>query len=510
MTRQHLPKIWVKTLWFLLLTHTPVAAGLGWPGGKTGKAKEDSSNMQIIHRTGHLSETRSRAPDPYDVALQELQQLESEPLCHRIAARLLVSNCQLLEGKDEATVLTDSGRKTRDFVDSYAASLAICDLERGNFVIPRECQMFREPTLTQLPVQKTAVLHVTSGQIDQCLSSLGTSDSAWNTWISYRHKALRFCEAARADNERAQNVLLFQRVTKIMSKLADDVDARFDERMQDLDLRADATGERIDRLSPQLDALQNGMANMEGFLTGRLSHAMKTSASSVDDSIKSAANLQKMLEIMLKGAVDSHAEAAAVHEQSLQVMNHQAESEIGSMMAVVAAAMTSTTSLLNQLELSRQHTTELEYRQEKIEKGMEDLLDITETLSTKYKDHANLLQEAQNMTNDILYILEDTASSAATVGDSFARQSAATFWWPYIWCPAASLVMGSYGLPPSALRNIGLVALGEVAGFAISSLHSLSVNFRFPSNPITFFPTKLPPASNTSSPINSTVHLGLP
>ncbi|KAG7152434.1 hypothetical protein HYQ46_011722 [Verticillium longisporum] len=31
--------------------------------------------------------------------------------------------------------------------------------------------------------------------------------------------------------------------------------------------------------------------------------------------------------------------------------------------------------------------------------------------------------------------------------------------------------MGSYGLPPSALRNLGLVALGELTGFAISLAH---------------------------------------
>jgi hypothetical protein len=115
-----------------------------------------------------------------------------------------VNNCQLLEGKDEATVLTDSGRKIRDFVDSYAASLAICDLERGRFAIPPECTKFQEATLSELPIQSTAHLHVTSTEIDGCLSGLGASDSAWNTWVSYRHKALRFCEAARTDNDKGK------------------------------------------------------------------------------------------------------------------------------------------------------------------------------------------------------------------------------------------------------------------------------------------------------------------
>lgn len=199
-----------------------------------------------------LLQTGSRLSNTYELALLELQQLESEPLCHRIAARLLVNNCQLLDGKDDATMLTDSGRQVRDFVDAYAASLAICDLERGRFAIPEACTKFREPALSQLHFHDAANLHVTSKEIDGCLSGLGASDSAWNTWVSYRHKALRFCEAARADNDRcvfpnrrrrllltpgftAQSIRTFQRLVKIMGKLADGAEERLDRLKQGLD-----------------------------------------------------------------------------------------------------------------------------------------------------------------------------------------------------------------------------------------------------------------------------------
>lgn len=149
-----------------------------------------------------MLQSGSRPSNVYTVALHELQDLESEPLCHRIAARLLIGNCQLLDGKDEATILIDSGRQIRDFIDSYAASMAICDLERGRFDIPRTCDKFREPALVKLPLTDAAQLHVTSREIDLCLSGLAGENSAWSTWVSYRHKALRFCEAARVDQER--------------------------------------------------------------------------------------------------------------------------------------------------------------------------------------------------------------------------------------------------------------------------------------------------------------------
>jgi len=140
----------------------------------------------------------------FAVALDELQGLESEPFCHRVAARLLVNNCQLIDGKDEATILTDSGRQVRDFVDSYAASLAICDLERGSFVIPRECAKFRENSLSQIAIRSHPQLHVSEKEISFCLAALAASDAAWSTWVSYRHKALRFCEAARGDNQKGK------------------------------------------------------------------------------------------------------------------------------------------------------------------------------------------------------------------------------------------------------------------------------------------------------------------
>lgn len=159
-----------------------------------------------------MLQSGSRLSETYSIALSELQDLESEPLCHRVAARLLVVNCQLLDGKDEATILTDSGRQVRDFVDAYAASMAICDLERGRFKIPKACDKFREPTLAQLPLGEQAKLHVTSREIDLCLSGLGEESSAWSTWISYRHKTLRFCEAARADQDKGKGQVIATRL----------------------------------------------------------------------------------------------------------------------------------------------------------------------------------------------------------------------------------------------------------------------------------------------------------
>ncbi|ORY61385.1 uncharacterized protein BCR38DRAFT_525794 [Pseudomassariella vexata] len=439
--------IWIRLVALFVLAHSEVVCGFSWrrDSGLRAAGKGDRTGLDPSLSASHLLQTVTRLPSTYEIALNELQELESEPLCHRTAATLLVNNCQLLEGKDEATILTDSGRQIRDFVDAYAASLAICDLERGSFVIPRECGKFQESIITHLALQNTAQLHVTSKEIDGCLSGL------------------------------AQNILLFQRLTKIMSNLADGMDERVERRMTDLDKRAQMMSDRLDRLSPQLDGLKTGITTAEDLISGSLAQALRRSTDTVNSGIVNAASLQRMLEVMMSSILATNAEAAEFHEQSLEMVSRKAESEMSSVMTAMAAAVTSASILQNQIDLFRLQAAELEYRQGNLEQGMQRLVHISENLSDKYDDHTNFLQQAQNMTEKILYSLGETVTSAATMGDAFSRQSSAKSWWPYIWCPAASLVMGSYGLPPSAVRNLALVALGEAAGFVVSFVPSISL-----------------------------------
>jgi len=186
----------------------------------------------------------------YAVALLELQDLESKPVCHRTAAKLLVSDCQLLNGKSEATV-HDSGRKARDFVDFYAAAMAICDLERGDFDIPRICDKFREGSLAEMATPERPTLHVSTKEIDGCLRGLARDTAAWSTWVSYRHKALAFCEAARTDYEKTEKIHLYQRLAEVLHGLTNEADASmraFGVQIQEVEQRLSGLALAVDRL----------------------------------------------------------------------------------------------------------------------------------------------------------------------------------------------------------------------------------------------------------------------
>ncbi|KAK4147430.1 nuclear fusion protein KAR5 [Dichotomopilus funicola] len=452
----------------LLALWAPVITGLSWRNDKRpGLVKADSGKSSEIVQN-------SRLPDIYAVALSELQELESEPLCHRVAARLLVNNCQLVDGKDEATILTDSGRKVRDFVDSYAASLAICDLERGGFTIPKECAKLREPSLAQIAMRDDPQLHVSPAEIGLCLSALAASDAAWSTWVSYRHKALRFCEAARVDNEKAQNILLYQRLTKVIAKLTDGVEADLEKRMQDLDDRARQSVQQLEQLTPRIEQLNAGLARVHNYLSEDLELALKKTAEFSHGGLEHAENLQQLLAALISNVHDSNTQLASAHQRSVRQASQRMDNEMGALMAVVSSAIVSSTSLQQQIQLSDMQATTFAQRQDMLEEGMDRLVTATEKLSTKFDEHSTLLKQASNITNDILDTLEETAATASSLSESFFSRVTTHSWWPFVVFPTASLVMGSYGLPPSMLRNIGLLAFGEAVGFTVSWYEHIS------------------------------------
>ncbi|KAK1989091.1 nuclear membrane fusion protein Kar5 [Colletotrichum cereale] len=445
-------------------------------GGNEGRSSLLRSLEEHTVDPSITVQDRSRLPNIYAVAMQELQELESEPLCHRIAARLLVNNCQLLDGKDDATVLTDSGRQVRDFVDSYAASLAICDLERGSFVIPSSCAPFRERSLVNIPDSSIPRLHASPQQIDSCLSGLAKSDSAWNTWVSYRHKALRFCEAARADNEKAQSIRLHQRLTEVLSKLSEGVEQELEAHLRAINIRATETTDQLRRMIPDIEHLRDKLQDLDRTISQDMMQISQASNSVMRDGLEDAQSLHQLLGILLKTVMSNNAEVATSQEMALATIRERTDSEVAVVMSAIATAAASSASLQSLMELSHLRAVELAGRQEHLEKGLVRLLDITEDLSSKYESHTEKLDLAQQISGDLLETLDNMVISTSEVRNSLGYRASWTSWLPYVICPAASLLMGSYGLPPSAVRNIGLIVLGEIAGFVISYAQNLPLN----------------------------------
>ncbi|KAL7782475.1 hypothetical protein V8C43DRAFT_197785 [Trichoderma afarasin] len=443
--------------------------GFSWGGRRGGRLNYSADLPSSGSRsTGTSRFDSSQLPAMYATALSELQELESEPLCHRTAARLLINNCQLLDGRNDATMLTDSGRAARDFVDSYAASLAICDLERGSFIIPSSCSKFQESILARMSPPTKPQLHVTTSEIDGCLEGLAQSDSAWNTWVSYRHKTLRFCEAARADNEKDQNIRLHQRLTGILAKLTTQLEEEMEARFRSMNKMFEEAGATVENLKPRVNHLKNSITEVDALFRDHIVQNVQQSAEFVTHGLGEARQLQTLLSILVDVTQNQSHDLTTSHESALQEATLRITNEVDIILGALGAAIASSTSLHREIEISQSAAAAVALRQESIETSMKKLEGLADSLLAQHKGHQEQLVSAQQTASDLIDILDSASSSAVTLRGSIYSGFGWGSWWPHVFCPLMSLVVGSYGLPPSATRNIMLISLGEMVGFGIS------------------------------------------
>jgi hypothetical protein len=179
---------------------------------------------------------------------------------------------------------------------------------------------------------------VSEAEIGLCLSAMATSDAAWSTWISYRHKALRFCEAARGENERDQSILLYQRLTKVIESLTNGVEAELKKRMDELDNRARQTFDNLGQLSTRVDQLGDGLSKIGQYLSDDLEKAMKKSAHLMNGGLQNAESLEKLLGALLKNIADRNAQMASAHELAVRQTSSQVSNEVEALAQIVAAA----------------------------------------------------------------------------------------------------------------------------------------------------------------------------
>ncbi|KAJ6787373.1 hypothetical protein PWT90_06301 [Aphanocladium album] len=360
-------------------------------------AETQSSHLAAHHATydGNVDEVdaiplpnyRMNSDSIYASALQELESLESQPLCHRIAARLLVNNCHLLHGQDETVELADSGRLTRDFIDSYAAGLAICDLERGSFVIPRDCANFREPALAKIQIANSPYLHVSTVEIDNCLEGLAQSDSSWNTWISYRHKAVRFCELAKIENEKDSTIHLYKKVTRIMERFSEQIELHVEEQMRRVDHAIETTIRVADSLLPRAESLRSQLHGLDRLLTEKLMDVSRKSVLEVQSGLEHATELRDVVKLLVETIRKNQQQFVMEHSRALQTVTRDAFDGVEAMMATIVTAASSS----EETELRTERVLE---KQNKLEENLDRMQQFSNEMFVSHRSHQDKLDSA--------------------------------------------------------------------------------------------------------------------
>ena len=150
-----------------------------------------------------------RKPEFYNEALVRLARLEDQPLCHRVAAQLLMKNCRGLDGIDKQTYQLNSDQTQKHHIEAFTASLTVCEMEEVSFSVPEAC----------LPFSSTAIFNqardighfkVSREQTIECKTAIHQNPSNQHIWSNFVTSATVFCRAASSELE---NGMLFSHIT---------------------------------------------------------------------------------------------------------------------------------------------------------------------------------------------------------------------------------------------------------------------------------------------------------
>jgi hypothetical protein len=155
-----------------------------------------------------MLDPKSRKPELYELALNDLKKLGKQSTCHQVATKLYMSSCQLfqeLEVRGEGSLATKGVGRLQDYIDSFAISRAICDLETAHAIIPQVCEPFQELALRNIMNSKSIqASEISHEEIGQCMEGLHSDQKSWTSYNSNRDSAALLCRASRLDIDKGK------------------------------------------------------------------------------------------------------------------------------------------------------------------------------------------------------------------------------------------------------------------------------------------------------------------
>lgn len=130
----------------------------------------------------------------YSQAVELLNSMHSAPSCNRMAVSNLLASCQSLEGH---SAMVEPALD--DIRSTYAASLAICEIEGAGSLVPPHCDIAELSNSDQVV---RGYVRRSGGQLKQCLQSLESRPQWWTSYSNGKQNAVLLCQAARVEIEK--------------------------------------------------------------------------------------------------------------------------------------------------------------------------------------------------------------------------------------------------------------------------------------------------------------------
>ncbi|KAB8293793.1 hypothetical protein EYC80_009277 [Monilinia laxa] len=431
----------------LLGTWIVSVSAFGWKSkiiddSTPGQRKFDRNQNQ--NSRVELANARSRTNELYSSAMLELKRLEEEPICHRVAAQLLMSNCEGLEDISQKEYDLYSGRVQRHYVESLAASLAICDMERSSMVVPDACESFRLPALLHASQEAEGKLQVSQNEVGACLKGLGKDPSHWLSWTSYRDNCLLICQAARSDIDKDQSILLQKKLVEIMSQFTADLENDLHDLKRNMADHAKAADSYFEGVMTKAEALKTKVEDAFEVLS---SEAVDV-ASALRSILGSTGDVQRAMKNAVDTVLQSNAEMAAAQKQALMATSGTARSKLEVINALAGNAESSFERLTYAIDLLIPVITSMSDRQDTLDQRFEVLGHVVVNMSALIQNQSENLEQASFTATGIRESLGKAAEAANSwngiismgwaVAETTIRLRQIEHWIPRIQRPRAS------------------------------------------------------------------------
>ncbi|KAK2627938.1 hypothetical protein QTJ16_002584 [Diplocarpon rosae] len=385
-------------------------------------------------------------PEIYTEALIRLKRLESKPICHRVAAQLLMNNCRGLDGINEQAYQLNSDHIQTHQIETFTASLTVCEMEHLGLEldIPNTCSAFSSAALYDYARKHKEKLEVSHQQKDDCIKAL-SHGKGLGIWLSYRDTAMMFCRAAGLGLEKDQHILLHKVLAQNMAEFSEGVHADLEIIRTKMKSSAQAADSYLKAFFSTANewtitfqqAFQSASKNAEQKVNSRM-NSIAENANAADHMVKQ----------FVKTVIASTAEVSSNQEHALQASTTNIQSQMGDinkMMDITEESLailgTIISDRLNPMIISL---------------ILMAVMNVTDIL----QGHAHKLDQASRAASDINNELRQAVEHVQFWGD--ASMLSGSNWLLRGSVPASMVLVGRYAFSTSLRSDTALGASGLV------------------------------------------------
>ncbi|OWP02040.1 hypothetical protein B2J93_1512 [Marssonina coronariae] len=368
-------------------------------------------------------------PEIYTEALIRLKRLESKPICHRVAAQLLVNNCRSLDGINEQAYQLDSDHIQTHQIETFTAGLTVCEMEHLGLEldIPQSCSAFSSAALFEYARDHKKKLEVSHQQKDDYQHILLHKVLAQNMaeFSEGVHADLEIIRMKIKDNARASDSYL-----KTFFSTANQWTVKLQQAFQSASKNAENIDSRMDSIA------------------------------------RNAHTADHMVKQFVKTVIASTAEVSANQEHALQASTtnmHSQMGEINKIMGIteesLAILSTVISDRLNPMIVS------LSERQDALEEQSKSILMAVMNATEILQGHAHKLNEASRAASDINHELRQAVEHVHFWGDALILSG--FDWLLRSSIPASMVLIGRCAFSTSLKSDMALGASGKLCSSTI-------------------------------------------